>query len=160
MLLSNLLELYIHDMSAVFRHLEVGADGRFGYRPLPPYFAEPDRHFPFVIRSGDRVAGFALAKCGSPAVSDPDVLDVGEFFVLRQYRRSGIGRQAAFLLWKRLPGRWMVRVSESNTGAMHFWRETVAAFTHGGWEELTMDGEPSPWRVFLFESAPEERVPI
>ena len=154
MLLSNLLELYIHDMSAVFRHLEVGVDGRFGYRRLPPYFAEPDRHFPFVIRNDGRIAGFVLAKRGSPAVSDPDVLDVGEFFVLRQYRRSGVGRQAASLLWKHLPGRWTVRVSEGNTGAVHFWRETVAAFTDGRWKEWTMEGESYPWRVFLFETTP------
>ena len=30
-LLSNLLELYIHDLSEVFHDVELGADGRFGY---------------------------------------------------------------------------------------------------------------------------------
>ena len=155
MLLSNLLELYIHDMSAVFRHLEVGADGRFGYRRLPSYFAEPARHFPFIIRKGGRIAGFVLAKRGSPAVSDPEVLDIGEFFVLRQYRRSGVGRQAAFLLWKRLPGRWTVRVSEGNTSALAFWRETIVEFARGGCTELTMHGEPNAWRVFIFDSTPQ-----
>jgi len=157
-LLSNLLELYIHDLSAVFSHVELDANGRFGYARLPLYFAEPGRRFAFIIRSGGRVAGFALAKRGSPAVSDPDVLDVAEFFVLRRYRRSGIGLQAALLLWNQLPGRWTVRVSEGNPDALDFWRDAVAAFTRGGWTELTLHGEPSLWRVFLFESAPE-RVP-
>ena len=157
-LLSNLLELYIHDLSVVFPHVELGADGRFGYARLPLYFAEPGRRFAFVIRSGGRVAGFVLAKRGSPAVSDPDVLDVAEFFVLRRYRRSGIGRQAASLLWSQLPGRWTVRVSEGNPGALDFWRDAVAIFTRGEWTELTMHGEPNPWRVFLFESA-STRVP-
>jgi predicted acetyltransferase len=153
-LLSNLLELYIHDLSVVFPHGELGADGRFGYTRLPLYFGEPDRRFPFVIRSEGRVAGFALAKRGSPVVPDPDVLDVAEFFVLRKYRRSGIGRQAAFLLWNRLPGRWTVRVSEGNSGALDFWRDAIAAYTHGALTESAMDGEPHAWRVFLFESAP------
>jgi hypothetical protein len=30
-LLSNLLELYIHDLSGVFPSVELGANGRFGY---------------------------------------------------------------------------------------------------------------------------------
>jgi hypothetical protein len=31
-LLANLLELYIHDLSEVFPGVELGANGRFGYR--------------------------------------------------------------------------------------------------------------------------------
>ena len=34
-LLSNLLELYIHDLSSAFPDIEMGQDGRFGYRRLP-----------------------------------------------------------------------------------------------------------------------------
>src|SRR3954468_4234570 len=30
-LLANLLELYVHDLSAAFPNVEMGADGRFGY---------------------------------------------------------------------------------------------------------------------------------
>ena len=98
-LLSNLLELYTHDLSAAFPNVQLGPDGRFGYDKLPRYWTEPDRRFPFLIRCDGRVAGFALATRGSPVVADPNVFDVAEFFVLRQYRRSGVGREAAFLLW-------------------------------------------------------------
>ncbi len=35
-LLANLLELYIHDFSE-FHDVELGPDGRFGYRNLPLY---------------------------------------------------------------------------------------------------------------------------
>ena len=119
-LLSNLLELYTHDLSAVFPNVQLGPDGRFGYDKLPRYWTEPDRRFPFLIRCDGRIAGFVLATRGSPVVADPDVLDVAEFFVLRQYRRSGVGREAAFLLWNRFPGMWTVRVSEGNSGAVSF----------------------------------------
>ena len=116
-LLSNLLELYLHDLSEAFP-MEVGADGRFGYEPLALYWTQEERRFPFLIRSGSRVAGFALAARGSPATDDPADLDVAEFFVLRQHRRCGVGREAAFLLWNRLEGRWVVRVSEGNHRAL------------------------------------------
>ena len=89
--LSNLLALYVHDLSEIFP-IEVGADGRFRYDRLPLYWSEPERRFPFLIRAGAKLAGFALAARGSPASDDPDALDVAEFFVLRGYRRSGVGQ--------------------------------------------------------------------
>ena len=153
-LLSNLLELYIHDMSEVFPHVQLGPDGRFGYSRLPLYWSEPDRRFAFLIRCDGRIAGFILVTRGSPAVSDPDVLDVAEFFVLRQYRRAGTGREAAFMLWHRLSGAWIVRVLEKNAGALAFWRDTIATFTQGRFSESRLTREPNEWRVFSFESRP------
>jgi predicted acetyltransferase len=158
-LLSNLLELYIHDLSAPFPDIEMGANGRFGYRKLPLYWSEPDRRFAFVIRCGGRLAGFALATRGSPVTEDPDVLDVAEFFVLRRYRRAGVGRQAAFLLWNRLPGKWTVRVFEGVPGAVVFWRSVIVEFTHGTVTEHTRPGDSTnAWRVFSFESPPRARA--
>jgi predicted acetyltransferase len=152
-LLSNLLELYVHDLSAAFPNVELGPDGRYGYRDLALYWSEPERRFPFLIRCDGRVAGFALARRGSPASDDPDVFDVAEFFVLRRYRRSGVGRRAAILLWNRLPGRWLVRVSEGNLGALPFWAGVITELTRGAATEFKRPGHPYAWRVFSFASA-------
>jgi predicted acetyltransferase len=149
-LLSNLLELYIHDLSAAFPNVELGPDGRFGYPQLERYGAEPDRRSSLLIRCCGRLAGFALVTRGSPATEDPEVFDVAEFFVLRSYRRSGVGRRAAFLLWNRLPGRWIVRVSEGNPGALPFWSGVIAEFSRGAYTESTRPGSPHAWRVFSF----------
>jgi len=99
-MLGNLLELYVHDLSEIFP-VELGPDGRFGYEKLPLYWGEPAVRHAFLIKQGRLVAGFAFATRGSPASEDPEDLDVAEFFVLRRYRRSGIGRQAAMALWDR-----------------------------------------------------------
>lgn len=151
-LLSNLLELYIHDLSAAFPSVELGPDGHFGYPGLALYWSEPERRFPFLIRCDGRVAGFALAKRGSPATEDPEVFDVAEFFVMRRYRRSGVGRRAAILLWNRMPGRWIVRVSEGNLGALPFWEGLITEFTNGAAIEFKGPGAPHAWRVFAFKS--------
>ena len=151
-LLSNLLELYIHDLSPAFPDVELGADGRFGYRPLALYWSQPDRRFAFLIRSDARIAGFVLVTRGSPATDDPDVFDVAEFFILRRYRRTGVGRQAAELLWKRLPGRWIVRVFEGNSGAVLFWSSVIERFTGKVATVIERPGHPTAWRVFSFES--------
>lgn len=150
--LANLLELYIHDMSEVFPHVELGPDGRFGYRRLPLYWSEPDRRFAFFIRCDGRLAGFALVTRGSPVSDDPEALDVAEFFVARQCRRRGVGRDAAFLLWSRLPGHWTVRVLETNRGALAFWRRVVSELAGGTETESTREGNPDVWRVLSFES--------
>ena len=154
-LLSNLLELYIHDLSASFPNIELGADGRFGYKRLSLYWSEPERRFPFLIRFDGRVVGFALVTRGSPATDDPNVFDVAEFFVIRRHRRSGVGRQAAVLLWNRLPGKWIVRVSEGVPGALPFWSSVIAEFTGGAATASTRPGNPHAWRVFAFESGPQ-----
>jgi predicted acetyltransferase len=153
-LLANLLELYIHDLSEAFPAIQMGPEGRFGYPKLPLYWSEPERRFAFLIHCDGRVAGFVLATRGSPASDDPEVLDVAEFFILRRYRRSGVGRHAAFLLWNRFPGQWTVRVSEGNPAAIPFWAGVTAHFSSGAVVESSRPGNPNAWRVFSFNSTP------
>jgi predicted acetyltransferase len=149
--LSNLLELYVHDLSATFG-LDVGADGQFGYPKLPLYWSEPELRFPFLIHCGSKLAGFALITRGSPVSDNPDDLDIAEFFILRRYRRASVGKQAAFLLWNRLPGHWIVRVSEGNPTGCDFWTTIIIEYTSGELVQSTRDGKPHAWRVFSFDS--------
>lgn len=148
--LANLLELYIHDLSEVFR-LEVDARGLYGYAKLPLYFSEPERRFPFLFRVGGKLAGFALINRGSPASDDPNVLDMAEFFVLRRHRRTGVGARAATLLWNRLRASWVVRVSAGNQGGRGFWTHTLAQYG-AVVEETRRPGTPHDWHVFKFNS--------
>ncbi|MBS0418318.1 MAG: hypothetical protein JSR66_11435 [Proteobacteria bacterium] len=149
--LANLLELYSHDLSDVFA-LELGTDGRFGYEKLSLYWSEPERRFPFLIRAGTRLAGFALVTRGSPASGDGDDFDMTEFFVLRRYRRSGVGRRTVFLLWNRFAAQWSVRVAEGNQSGLRFWARVIGEYTGGAAEETTRPGSPQAWRVFSFNS--------
>lgn len=153
-LLSNLLELYIYDLSVAFPSVELGANGRFGYSKLARYWSEPESHFPFLLRQATRIVGFALVTRGSPASEDPEVFDVAEFFILRRYRRTGVGRQAAALLWTRFPGKWSVRVSEANPGALPFWSRVIGDYAPGNAQESKRAGKPHDWRVFSFVTTP------
>jgi hypothetical protein len=54
-LLANLLELYAHDFSE-FQPLDIGSDGRFGYKHLPLYWSESNL-YPFLIRFDGKLAG-------------------------------------------------------------------------------------------------------
>jgi len=157
-LLGNLLELYIHDLSAIYPRVELDARGRFGYPPLPAYLSGRSDRFAFSIRCDGRVAGFALAQRGSPVADDPNVLDVAEFFVLKRFRQRGVGRAAAALLWERLPGTWTIRVRADNAPAVPFWRSAVAAYTRGTGTEREHDDGSSKWLVFSFDNAGGARL--
>jgi predicted acetyltransferase len=152
-LLSNLVEFYIHDLSAIFAHVKLGEDGRYGYPELTSYLSGESSRWTFVIRHDGRVAGFVLARRGSPASDDPSVLDIAEFFVLRQFRARGIGRAAATLLWNRMPGSWTIRASVGNPDAIRFWRDVVTKYTGQRATESVRSIGGSEWVVHCFDNS-------
>jgi predicted acetyltransferase len=130
----NLFALYAHDMSE-FVGIDVEDDGRFAIpASLSSYWEGPDasqRH-PFLVRADGKLAGFALIR---QIGADPVTLDMGEFFILRKYRRSGLGRQVACALFDRFAGDWEVRELPSNTTAQAFWRRVIADYTREAFTE-------------------------
>ena len=150
--LSDLLERYVRELSTLFA-IKADVDGRFRYGKLPLYWTQPDRRFAFFIRSGQELVGVALATRESAINDALEHLDVAEFFVLPAHRGRGVGRQAASLLWDRLPGPWVVRVSQANVAALPFWRSTVQSYTGGTFSVRERPGELGSWYVFSFRSA-------
>lgn len=146
--LANLLELYTHDFSEIL-DVQLGADGRFGYADLPLYWQEHTRH-PFLIKADGHLAGFALVRKGSLVSGADNVWDVAEFFILRGYRKHGIGTEAAHEVWRRLEGAWEVRVMQRNAGAHEFWSRAISRFM-GATVEPTFY-EPRRWHVFSFDT--------
>ncbi|HLJ51311.1 MAG TPA: GNAT family N-acetyltransferase [Bryobacteraceae bacterium] len=146
-ILANLIELYAHDFSE-FHAIDLGEDGRYGYKQLPLYWIEADRH-PFLIRVDGKLAGFVLVK----RESDSAAWDMAEFFVARAYRRRGIGIEAAHEVWRRFPGPWQVRVMEANRSGYPFWERAIAAFTGQAIQASRLQRDGRWWRVFSFESS-------
>lgn len=132
-ILANLLQLYLHDFTD-FADWDVEADGRYDTFDLDECWENPARH-PFVIVVEGHLAGFAIVDRGSAETDDGDVWDMAEFFVMRKYRRKGVGGEIARRLFARFPGRWEVREMAGNVNAQAFWRRTIDAWTHGAYEE-------------------------
>ena len=124
----NLFALYAHDMSE-FAGVDVGADGKFAMpASLASYWEGPDlsERYPFLVRADGEIAGFALVR---RITAEPVTYDMGEFFILRKYRRSGLGRHVACALFDRFPGNWEVREMPANTVAQMFWRRIIGRYT-------------------------------
>jgi predicted acetyltransferase len=126
-------------------------DARFRIPAVDAYFTEP-RYQAFFVTVDSRMAGLALVRGASRLTGDDGVWDMAEFFVLRKYRRRGVGAHAACALFDRLAGRWEVRQRPENVAATAFWRRTVARYTGGRFEDAVWDD--ARWRgpVQRFES--------
>lgn len=122
-LLRHLMELCQHDYSE-FSGADVDEDGRFGYRYLDYYWREPGRS-PFLVRVSGKPAGFVLVRELGLNGDGQLVCEVAEFFILRKYRRRGVGRAVAQQVFAHFPGLWQVRVEAGNGPAHAFWRDVI-----------------------------------
>ena len=137
-ILVNLMQLCQHDYSE-FDGEDVNGHGLYGYKWLDHYWTEGDR-YPFLITVDGKIAGFALVRDRSELGGDSIPHSVAEFFVLRKYRRRGVGKDAARQVFAALPpGKWVVTQSLTNTPAQAFWHVVIGEFTGGRFSE-TQDG--------------------
>ncbi len=95
---------------------------------------------PFVIMRENDQAGFALVQ---RTAAGPGQLKfrLSEFFVREPFRRLGVGREAAKLLFTRFSGNWTVVEQARNVPAVEFWRRIIGAYTGGRFEERVGHGE-------------------
>ena len=153
-IITNLMQLYKYDFSEFAgvgsRYGEVGPDGRFTYEGLDSYWQE-DGRFALTVEADGRLAGFVLVNRWS-ALNRLLDHSVAEFFVLRKYRRIGVGSRAARVLFRRWPGRWEVSVARYNKPALSFWRKAIRASIESTVEEYTGDFERQVGTVPCFDS--------
>jgi predicted acetyltransferase len=115
-----------------------------GY-PLERYFEQPG-FWAYVGRVGGELAGFVLVSDRVRHCTGPGRL-VDEFFVLRCYRRRGVGRALAYQTFDTYRGYWEVAEVSTNTPAQAFWRQVIDGYTQGRYREIISDfGEV--WQMF------------
>jgi predicted acetyltransferase len=137
--LERLMQLYLYDFSE-FEHFDVGPDGLYPNKYLDLYWTEPERHA-FLICVDDQLAGFVLVNSYVCLEENQDAKSIAEFFVLRRYRRQGVGRIAAFRIFDLFPGKWEVRQISSNTLAQRFWRTIIGEYTKGHYREAVLKND-------------------
>ena len=151
--LANLLELYTHDFCD-FLDLELGPDGRFGYRELDLYWSDHDRH-PFLVYVDQKLAGFVLVRAMRNQSNAAIGWDMAEFFILRSHRRRGIGTEVAHEVLARFRGAWGIRVMVSNQAAYHFWFHVIEGFVGAEVAATHLRWGGKDWHSFSFESQPK-----
>lgn len=140
-ILAHLIEFYIYDSTA-YSGRDVNADGRFGYRYLDHYWEEAER-FAYLFRFQNKWAGFGLITGHVYLPENSHGHSIAEFFVMRKYRRTGIGRIAFRRLIALHPGRWEIRVERENQAGIAFWPVVIAELTTNNYQRIELD--PTSW---------------
>jgi predicted acetyltransferase len=157
-ILRSLMELYLYDFSE-FDLADIGPHGLYEYPYLDHYWTDPWRH-PFLIRVEERLAGFVLVTRYNYLTGEVDPAQgaawvIAEFFIMRRYRRQGVGEAVARQVFVRFPGPWQVAQIRENTPATAFWRKVIARYTAGHYQEHQLDDEHWCGPLQIFKSPPE-----
>lgn len=137
-LIANLYQYYAYE-SSDWEEEEVEADGRFYiHEPhLRRYWSEPQWSANLILADGC-IAGFLLIERSE--LPGLDALEFADLFILKKYRRQGIGRALAQQVLG--DGRtWLVRFYPQDLVAAAFWRQVLAELARPV-RQIVLDDEP------------------
>ena len=133
-ILAHLIELYEYDFSE-YENSDVNAYGLYGYSYLDYYWTEENRYAYFIKVNG-KLAGFAMV-CGFCYVSKhEETLFLSEFFIMKKYRKQGIGKYAAKEVLRKHPGKWELTVHPKNPVSHKFWKSVISEIAQSEMKEV------------------------
>ena len=122
--LERLLQFELYELD-----MEPGSDGVIDWgESLDKFFRDPGC-IPLFIAADETTLGFALIKTnrtlkGPDGCTDTVMNLLAEFYVLRPWRRKGIGTTAARMVFRAYPGAWVV-TTWPNGPQVAFWRHVM-----------------------------------
>jgi predicted acetyltransferase len=135
-ILRQMMELYQYDFSE-YDGSDLSPLGIYDYPYLDHYWTEPERS-PFLVRVDGKLAGFVLVARYNYLTGDKDAWVLAEFFIMRKYRRKGVGEFVACSIFDKYPGNWQVGQIPENADASAFWRKVIGRYTAGQYKELVL----------------------
>lgn len=130
-LLQQMLELYQHDLSDIWDQ-DLDLKGEFGYS-LERFWQDPNC-VAYIFRIEENPAGFALVDKEIKMSGGEFWMD--QFFVMKKYRKRGVGSSAASTIFDNHVGRWQVGQMTNNLVAQSFWRNTIFNYTSNQYNEI------------------------
>jgi predicted acetyltransferase len=130
--LRQLMELYSYDFSE-YDQADVNNHGFYGYHRIDHYWTEEER-VPYFIKVDDKYAGFVLVSEFPADDSDTMFWSITEFFVMKKYRRKGIGKYAACYVFDLHRGPWEVSQVYENEMSRYFWEDVISEYTGNQFE--------------------------
>lgn len=124
--LNRLMQLYLHEISSVF---PIDFDSKkciYIYDDLDKYINDSTK-YAFLIKENECIKGFILAD------QDGSEMSIQEIFVLNNYKRNGIGEQAACTIFNKFKGNWTIKAVPKSIDAELFWKKTITDYTSGNY---------------------------
>ncbi|MEG1628484.1 GNAT family N-acetyltransferase [Pseudomonas sp.] len=139
-LIRNLYQFYAYE-SSDWEQEDVEVDGRFYIHEehLARYWQDPQWSANLILVDGF-IAGFLLVERSEFAALN--ALELADLFILKRYRRKGIGRAIASQVLMGGEFDWLVRFYDQDETAQAFWR-------------AVLDNLPRPVRTIELDDEPE-----
>lgn len=138
-LIRNLYQFYAYE-SSDWEQEDVEVDGRFYVHDehLARYWSEPQWSANLILADGF-IAGFLLIERSE--LPGMDALELADLFVLKKYRRMGIGRALATQVLLSGDTPWLVRFYDQDEVSLAFWRAVLGDLPRPV-REIEPDDEP------------------
>lgn len=138
-IIRNLYQYYAYE-SSDWEQEDVEVDGRFYVHEehLVRYWQDPQWSANLILVDG-YIAGFLLVE--SNDLSGLGALELADLFVLKKYRRLGVGSSVALQVLGNGNDAWLVRFYRQDEAAQAFWRAVFAELPRPA-RDIVLDDEP------------------
>ena len=153
--LRRLVQLYLCEIF-LFGGWDINDDGTYGDAKRIETFWIDKKRENYLLKVEGKLAGFAMTRSGT-YFSGADAKEISEFFILRKYRRRGIGKTVAGRLFDGFAGTWEAAVLNTNIPAQHFGRAAIADYTGGAYQEFSAHYGECDFVVFRLAGAGEKK---
>ena len=113
---------------------------------IDPYWAEPN-HLPYFIKVNGEIAGFIFVRYFP---DEEELLDIDQFFILRKFKRLGVGSKAFKLCLAAHNGNWLVRVLKENQSGLSFWQNVIGSVTNNNFKHAFEFDQGTEMHFFRF----------
>ncbi|NNA65998.1 MULTISPECIES: GNAT family N-acetyltransferase [Pseudomonas] len=139
-LIRNLYQFYAYE-SSDWEQEDVELDGRFYIHEehLARYWQDPQWSANLLLVDG-YIAGFLLIERSE--LAGVNALELADLFILKRYRRKGIGRALATQVLSSGEADWLVRFYDQDEVSQAFWRSVL-------------DNLPRPVQAIELEDEPQ-----
>ncbi|PWV95235.1 acetyltransferase (GNAT) family protein [Paenibacillus cellulosilyticus] len=142
--LKNLFELVAYDLSE-WSGANINDNGLYLTSLDVRSLVDDSDYDLFFVRVDAVLAGFVVVKY----LREEDLYYLNHFFILRKFRRQGVGKEAAIMVFDLHIGKWRVSEFEWNTPAQHFWIKVIRDYTMDQFVETRRKDNKGPAQEFM-----------
>ncbi len=155
-LLRHLWDLYSYDFS-VYDYDDTQSDGRYLFYYDDGFFKSDDRSVYFIM-AGEKYAGFVSVSNNCYILNQPDDKCILDFFVMNKFRKGGVGKRAAYLVFDLYPTRFEVAQYDNNEVSKTFWERIISEYTGSHFEIRKVFTSKSTLQAIIFDASSRENT--
>lgn len=142
---------YLDEMKATSKGtLELAMNEEFNL--LDSYWHDKNRFPYFISRNENEILGFVLVNDYCEKEMRLPRFSVAEFYIKPAYRKEGVGKTAAGLVFRQHKGYWEIRVQDFNDKGLEFWKSCVSIYTDVKIMKSQLTNKLREGTFILFES--------